>query len=489
MKNDVSLEQLSIDIPLEFSIYELAMKTARHYHLKRGNEYTCSNCGSIASDAYPVCPLCRCDLKLINIRKNTNFEKLSKEFWIITLQKTNDRIVERWFLAYLRINIHTLAFQVFDVEVERNTIINGQTISICKDNYSKGWIKGFRYHDGFMGKTVRHRIEVYPKYSEIKEWLKDSSLKYTTIGDWLEQNPNNWNEGNHYMFRKLVFANKYPWIEKVYKSGLTNLWNDLISSDKVDFRRARPSKIIKYRQMLLSINATYTQFYAIDKLTSMKQTFSLDLIKKMKHLSHVNQLIEVYEKTKMPINRIMNYVYKSANDHLSFNIYVDYLKMMEQLYSTELSEHLVFPKDLQKAHDDAVQKFNAIKREKELKEWDSIKEKMKKYVYKNSQYAIVIPLTANDVLQEGQALEHCVGSYLTKIIKGKTTILFVRDVSKMDEPLYTLEYSNQSIVQCRGYQNKSAPDEIMLFLKEWERKMKKRAKKKIEKSLEIAAVS
>lgn len=479
MKNIVNLEELSIDIPINFSIYDSVKKNAKHYHFRKGKEHTCSNCGKVVDDSYPSCPNCYCELEPFQIKSNTNYVRLRKHFWVIALQKTSDRIVERWFIACLEINRFSLVSEVSYEEVERNTIMNGQVSSISKGRYylNQGeWCYGYKYVDNFNGKTPRKRIEIYPKYSQMESWLSNTELKYTTIGKWFEQQEEP-NTKSYATFAKLAFAAKYQWIEKVYKSGLVNLWLDLIQSYQVDFRRAKPSKILKYRKLLIKVNAGWPQFYAIDRFTQIKQSFSLDLIKKINTADQVNNIVKVYQITKMPIQKIMNYINMFDVGGYSIATYIDYLNMMNEVYQADFNELMAFPKDLIKAHDDAVEKFNALTHEKEVEQWKTVKSSIMKYAYQNGKYAIVIPNSIQHVLNEGKALHHCVGSYVPKIVEGKTTILFIREFDNINKPFYTLEYNNNSVIQCRGMRNETAPVEIKEFLIEWENHLKKNVRK------------
>lgn len=490
-KNIASLEELSIDIPLEFSPYDLVRRNSHHFQLRKGKEYTCSSCGCVTSDQYPECPKCHTSLIPFHIKSNTNFDRLSKQFWIIVLQKTSDRIVERWFIAYQDINPNSLVSQVQYEEVERNTIINGQVSSISKGRYylNQGeWCYGYKYVDNFNGKTPRKRIEIYPKYSQMESWLSDTELKYTTIGKWFEQQEEP-NTKSYATFAKLAFAAKYSWIEKVYKSGLKKLWIDLIRSYEVDFRKVRPSRILKYRKELLQIEGGWPQLYALISFAQLNQTVNIDFIKHQKDIKEIDKLIQFHKLSSKPIQKILNYLVKNEIMDENLRTYVDYLSMLHQIYPGELDDIVVFPKDIEKAHEDMIQKFNALKLEKEEKEWEAIKTKLMKYEYKSQNYAIVVPNNLNEVLHEGRCLKHCVGSYVPEIIKGKKAILFVRDIENIEQPLYTLEYSNDSIVQCRGLDNKSAPPHITSFLNEWEKKLKRKLKKKspVPQNISIAA--
>lgn len=84
-----------------------------------------------------------------------------------------------------------------------------------------------------------------------------------------------------------------------------------------------------------------------------------------------------------------------------------------------------------------------------------------------------------ELRKESKALSHCVRTYIAKVARGETSILFVREVDRPDIPFFTLELSPMgTIVQCRGDHNKPYPEEVKTFLAEWkkwwDRKVKKR---------------
>ena len=80
---------------------------------------------------------------------------------------------------------------------------------------------------------------------------------------------------------------------------------------------------------------------------------------------------------------------------------------------------------------------------------------------------IVAPVEVQEILNEGKALHHCVGSYVDKVIKGETAILFIRNINDPETPFYTLEYRKGQIIQCRGNRNDETTNEIDEFTTAW----------------------
>ena len=126
MKNQILLDQLGTMIPHEQNIEEIIQKHSVHYMFRKGKDYICSNCGVIALDDYYHCPRCHVELNTRVVRINTNFEKLKQKFTVIVLQKIPDRIIERWYIAENKINKVNLNEEIYWVEVQRNTLINGK---------------------------------------------------------------------------------------------------------------------------------------------------------------------------------------------------------------------------------------------------------------------------------------------------------------------------------------------------------------------------
>jgi hypothetical protein len=81
-------------------------------------------------------------------------------------------------------------------------------------------------------------------------------------------------------------------------------------------------------------------------------------------------------------------------------------------------------------------------------------------------YMTVIPQRTRDLVREGEALHHCVGTYLDSYASSRTNIVFLRHKEHLDQPLITVEVSNEGKVrQCYGFN-----DDRQLFCEdEWKR--------------------
>lgn len=127
-------------------------------------------------------------------------------------------------------------------------------------------------------------------------------------------------------------------------------------------------------------------------------------------------------------------------------------------------KRVLYPENLGRAHDDAADRFEVVKSErvqKLLKE--RFTELIKKFRYAIGGLCIVIPSCVEDFIKESRALNHCVRTYAERVAFNETTILFVRNEEKLDQPFYTMEVKDGRVVQLRGENNCAPTDAVLGF--------------------------
>ena len=85
-------------------------------------------------------------------------------------------------------------------------------------------------------------------------------------------------------------------------------------------------------------------------------------------------------------------------------------------------------------------------------------------------FYVVAPKGSNELKQEGDNLNHCVASYIKKVIDGKCLIYFLRKDVK--ESLITFEVVDNRIVQARGMHNRRPNEKELGALKKFAEKAK-----------------
>ena len=142
------------------------------------------------------------------------------------------------------------------------------------------------------------------------------------------------------------------------------------------------------------------------------------------------------------------------------------------------TDNLIMPKDLVKAHDNAVKLLIQHKSEIEQRKFEKRLKSLARYERIIGGFHFRAPTTSGELIQEGKALSHCVGSarYTKDHASGKTTIIFIRKRSEPEKSFYTMEYQSGRIIQIRGKHNQSAPEEVQKAADEWLLKINKNIK-------------
>ncbi len=150
--------------------------------------------------------------------------------------------------------------------------------------------------------------------------------------------------------------------------------------------------------------------------------------------------------------------------------YFDYLRNCETLNYDMTSDFVLYPKNFKKAHDKSVVDVQSKQLEKEYNMIAELLPSMHdKYDFSNDDLLIKAPDSGQDIISEGQALHHCVGTYVSRVAKGNTVILFIRRKKAPDKPYVTVEVKNDKIVQVRGFSNKTPESDVSDFVEQFKR--------------------
>ena len=157
------------------------------------------------------------------------------------------------------------------------------------------------------------------------------------------------------------------------------------------------------------------------------------------------------------INETINQGYNRIRDFVSE--LKDYLRMCKEddikptLYSSYLKQ----------THDITSRNHN-VKVEKENEEMFQSRYKDFK-PYRGKKYIVVAPKDSNDLKKEGDTLNHCVASYIKRVIDGECLIYFLR--KDKEESLITFEVRHNTIVQVRGLHNRKPTENEQQALREF----------------------
>lgn len=274
----------------------------------------------------------------------------------------------------------------------------------------------------------------------------------------------------------LDYCGRYPVIESLWKLGFERLAVDIVCNSikiKPSHENHKALGISKelWRYMLRTDrqqDASWIQ--AMMKLENVRGSLK-DKDKAAQRISG-NNLEDLFVKKGLNLHRTVNYLEKQEEasrltiESIAYQ-YVDYLHMSRRLHL----DTILYPRNLEDAHDQLVELINDQKNKKQLAEAakkdaaiGKIYEKIvKAFSYQDDKY-ILRPAKSNvELVNEGQVQHICVGYgyYAAKMIKNESYILFLRKKSAPDKPYYTVEITPEyEIRQRHGKYNKEAEERI-----------------------------
>lgn len=169
------------------------------------------------------------------------------------------------------------------------------------------------------------------------------------------------------------------------------------------------------------------------------------------------QNTELIRELGLTVRRLAAYIGKKpASLHEAFRLWRDYIHMAKKLGYDLSRADVILPKELWKAHDDAV---GAIQFEENKAKVEAYRKRYKalckRYEFRAFGLRIVVPKDDREIIQEGKTLQHCVGGYASRHLDGSTTILFLRKERTPGRSYVTLEMNDKeiSIRQVHGFRN------------------------------------
>ena len=177
-----------------------------------------------------------------------------------------------------------------------------------------------------------------------------------------------------------------------------------------------------------------------------------------------SRLVEWLTYTIKNRNRL-NLFYSYYGRNFTTEDYLDYLNMQYQMYGKVKEKYPDFWLSEKQMMNE---KYNEWKKLKNNTQFSLHQNRLFDNVrYENEYFKVVVPLTNTEILDEADQQKHCVASYIDRIVKGETNIVFIREKSNLDTSLLTVEIRDNKICQVRGFQNRAYNKIEYDFMKEW----------------------
>lgn len=430
------------------------------FRLPKTKEYICSHCGhtTVNENKFKqgdlmMCEKCWNTLRVYNLRSNTNYSDLKRNGVVELYQRYGNEFLMRKYFCTVSYNRYQADYTLSIAQI---ALTDGKNIIKWKkdyENYWQGELKWVKSNYGTL--SMYQTYTVYKLYTEpFADMILNSDVRYSKLD--IAVLP------ERFELENIVTYRKYPFIENLWKSGMTELVRGYLNDapGKIETR----CFLKHHRAFMKGKNPTMRDLSELRQVQKVLDWVNLDILwnaLKSRALTYnwKYEMTQVVENDNQ-VPKLLKYLTKQRTD---IRQYHDYIRMMKQMGAdTER-----YPKDFKESHDRATQRFNSVKLELNQAKYDEIKPSLDGLKFYSMGYVIAPPDTLAEIVQEGQTLSHCVGSYIERVVNNETNILFVRKVQALDKPFYTLEFKDGRVVQCRGYKNESMTPEVQMFVDTW----------------------
>lgn len=283
------------------------------------------------------------------------------------------------------------------------------------------------------------------------------------------------------MIRYLTAATQYPQqIERIAKAGWRGLIDDLIYQrkknaailkwDEPDLRKSMQlsgEELKAFRDAKCSpyLIGDYKKFRKAEITASFE-----DLAKLHQWLGYgrYEEALKLCLKHGIRPGRLRRYLDEHTGkvnslavaqySYGTVQIWKDWLDMAGKLGYDLQNETVLLPKELGRKHDEAAEELNRRTLREERKERDARrKERQKRYAAEINGFVFRPAESSREIVDEGKALQHCVGGYAERHMAGKLTIVFLRRAENPDASLYTIEMHGAELIQIHGFKNERTP--------------------------------
>lgn len=261
-------------------------------------------------------------------------------------------------------------------------------------------------------------------------------------------------------FEANIYGNSSP-----YYSGIREPLN-FYDKNSINFFKKNNIYVTKNIEQTYKNNKeAFIKLICKIEYTNISKKDKNDLLKEF--INYNGYLQELITTHNYDVKALAEYVYnyltkfEGLTDREAFRLLRDYYQMAK-IIGRKVKR---YPKYLKSMHDIIQSNYDAYK-----ENYDEILFKsiiIKDLEYTDKIFSIINPKSTKDIIAEGTDLNHCVSSYVNKILEKETYIMFLRKTKELEDSLITLEYKNNSIIQAKGSYNRSLTEDEKSFLEKY----------------------
>ena len=414
------------------------------------------------------------------------------KIYYFEMERQEDAIILHIFLTKTDCSGNTITFTETETGTQcyKGGILSFTGTSLSSDElfqYAKNPEILVSYMSLILGQN-----EYYPKllefieyYSQFKENMMDI---YMLIYDMLQKG----NEAVlyvfivHHMFNMLIAF--FNWYKKGSISELTNFSQfiqilkrmERISLSGYGPEKEKPTSLKEsmFTGILQLIvlygkenTASFIQF--IEVIHQLNER-SASYYHKAESISLINEAIYLLVEIKemfpdvlfsKSTNFIIGQMFRTYEFNLTAEGMIDLIRIWKDYLTMKYDSEPIYPDDIKKSHDSIQNTYLVRLSAKQQKQFTDIVTRYKNLEYQEDQFRIIVPSSAKELSEVGNALQICVGSYSRAVVEKKTKILWLYTDQKY--PTVVLEVRNNELVQAKMKRNKEPSIKEKEFIKKW----------------------
>lgn len=454
-------------------------------------------------NAIIICPVCNNDVQAKS--EGMSRQGLNTARWSVYIEKSGESIHTRYFL-------HTKDLRRDYRKPKYKTFERIRTIHEQGDKADYEW-RAFDYRSGFHWLPYQERSYKYNEPSiyerPAETWLYNQDIDEAIKGTWAKYSglTEFVNGARYFNYPYTVdwYLNRYRenhGLEKIIKAGLVILARQIVGTeplrwsfrndsieieDKATTREVLGLSKNQYRLFTSIMNPRYENLEIIRRAGEITRT-DFAIISKWQNAEEYggkiyDKLADMREYTTL--RKLDRYFERQKIRHTGD--YFDYIRWMREMGYDLKNDFNLYPRDFTEAHNQRyreyqrertkIEKERRKKFNKALKDMAKSAKDIEPLNLKMGEIFIRPPHELDELKIEGETLHHCVATYIDKVAKGETMILFIRKESEPDKPYYTLEWKDR-VVQCRGMRNCDPTPKVKAFVETFDKLMSEYMRKK-----------
>lgn len=307
----------------------------------------------------------------------------------------------------------------------------------------------------------------------------------------------------------LQVASKKGYLEYMARAGLKSLVTQAIRGHDVKNKDAKDLKSLLgiNGQQLRKLKDLDGNFYMIDAMRYVEQMGEKISDETLRFISRKDIAIDnmPLKETGMSLQRMVNYICRQSEQGCgsfrdTVTMYKDYLRLAQERGMDTKDEIVCHTSKLREMHDRYVEEKNAMQNFREERRVNKLFAKIAEdfeinrlhFGYEKDGLVIIVPMRANDIKVEGRLQHHCVGAidtYMKRMCKRESFILFLRKKEDPETPYYTLEVEyDGNVKQSYGaYDRKPDWEKVKPVIAGFSRQVAKRTEKEKQAAVLSAA--